>query len=67
LLPSWFAQSSEKPDERAGTGFFPNSAEEQGLFGGVVGKFEILFSSLLYTRKDSVLALLGERLQYGGS
>jgi len=44
LLPSWFAQSSEKPNERAGTGFFPNSAKEQGIFGGVVRKFDILFS-----------------------
>jgi len=38
LLPSWFAQSSEKLGERAGTGFSPNSAEEQGLFGAVVRK-----------------------------
>jgi len=31
-------------NKRAGTGFLPNSAKEQGIFGGVVRKFDILFS-----------------------
>jgi len=37
-------QSSGETNERAGTRFLPNSAKEQGILGGVVEKFEILFS-----------------------
>jgi len=54
LSPLPFTQSSEKPDERAGTGFLPNPAQEQGLFGGVVRRFYFFLSFLLfllYTRK----------------
>jgi len=30
-------------NKRAGTGFLPNPAKEQGIFGGIVRKFGILF------------------------
>jgi len=50
LLPSWYAQSSGEPDERPGTGLLPNSAQEQGIFGGVGN---ILFSLFLVLKSNN--------------
>jgi len=41
-------------NKRAGAGFLTDSAEEQGIFGGVVRKFDILFSSSFMLKLNKI-------------